>query len=159
MLAKTGDEDDADEVVQRTLVRVHRGLPGFRGDSRIRSWVYRIAANVWVDMTRARKRRGAVEGPLVQTMEDTIPSEKAGPEEVVTREEGERILRRFLLELAPRQREAVELVDFQGLEPAEAAEIMEVSGSTARVHLHRARRALRSIILDERPEMAEEYGS
>jgi RNA polymerase sigma-70 factor (ECF subfamily) len=158
-LVKTTEVDDADEVVQRTLVRMYRALPGFRGDSRVTTWAYRIAANVWLDMQRARKSRSRVEEPLMDDMEHSAAATTPRPDARVERGQEADLLRRFLADLAPRQREVLELVDLQGLAPSEAAAAMDVTPSTARVHLHRARRALRRIILDERPELAEEYGT
>jgi RNA polymerase sigma-70 factor (ECF subfamily) len=158
-LVKTTEVDDADEVVQRTLVRMYRALPGFRGDSRITTWAYRIATNVWLDMQRAEKTRSRVEEPLMEDVEHAAAAATPSPDARVERAEEADLLRRFFADLAPRQREVLELVDLQGLEPSEAASAMEVTPSTARVHLHRARRALRRIILDERPELAEEYGT
>lgn len=153
-----GGSDEADEVVQRTLVRIHRGLGGFRGDARFTTWVHRIANNVWLDMERSRGSRSKMEESL---MRETVTIEGPtgpGPEEGLARREAVEIVTRFFDALAPRQREVLELVDLQGYEPSEAASIMEISPSTARVHLHRARRTLRRAILDHHPHMAEEYG-
>lgn len=95
----------------------------------------------------------------MRTLEAVTPSDQPGADELLDRRETARIVRAFFSELAPRQREVIELVDLQGLQPAEAAKILEVSPSTARVHLHRARRALREIILKRHPDVAREYGT
>lgn len=158
-LVKTTQADDAEEVVQRTLVRVYRALPGFRGESRVTTWMYRIASNVWLDMERARKSRSRVEEPLMEDIEHAAVATTPAPDARVARSQEADLLLRFFDDLTVRQREVLELVDLQGLEPAEAAAAMEVTPSTARVHLHRARRTLRRIILDREPELAEEYGT
>lgn len=158
-LVKAGGGDEADEVVQRTLVRVHQGLGGFRGDARFTTWVHRIANNVWLDLERARGSRSRMEEGL---MGDTVTLGTAvgqRADEGLDRREAKELVTRLFDELAPRQREVLELVDLQGYEPMEAASIMEISPSTARVHLHRARRTLRRAILEHHPYVAEEYGT
>ncbi|MBT8487826.1 MAG: RNA polymerase sigma factor [Gemmatimonadetes bacterium] len=156
-LAKAGSRDDAEELVQRTLVRVYGGLPGFRGDSSVTTWIFRIATNIWIDMERSRRSRRTVEEPLVNEIEQAVAALDEPADERMARQEQVELVRRYFSELAPRQREVLELVDLQGLEPSEAAEALGVTPSTARVHLHRARRTLRSAILERHPEVAEEY--
>lgn len=156
-LVMAGGSDEADEVVQRTLVRIHRGLGGFRGDARFTTWVHRIANHVWLDMERSRGSRSKMEELMRESVTIEGPT-GPGPEESLARREAVEIVTRFFDALAPRQREVLELVDLQGYEPSEAASIMEISPSTARVHLHRARRTLRRAILDHHPHLAEEYG-
>lgn len=158
-LVKAGGGDEADEVVQRTLVRIHRGLGGFRGDARFTTWVYRIANNVWLDMERSRGSRSKMEEDLMRETVTLRPPGGPRPDEGLARREAVDLVTRFFEELAPRQREVLELVDLRGYEPSEAASIMEISPSTARVHLHRARRTLRRAILDRHPHLAEEYGA
>lgn len=157
-LVKTGRDDDADEVVQRTLVRVHGALASFRGEGRLTTWVYRIAHNAWLDMERARESRSRHEEPLRERVGEPTPTQAIGPDERVERDEEAELVRGFFEKLAPRQREVLDLVDLQGYEPSEAAEVLQISASTARVHLHRARRSLRRVILDRHPGLAEEYG-
>ena len=158
-LAKAGPGDDAEELVQRHLVRAYRGLPGFRGDSRVTTWIFRIATNIWIDMQRSKQSRRTVEEPLVREMEQSVSAPDEPADERLTREEAGELVRSYFSQLSPRQREVLELVDLQGLEPSEAAEALGVTASTARVHLHRARRILRASILERHPELAKEYGT
>ena len=52
-----GSVFEADDAVQETMVRAWRSVKGFEGRSSLRSWLYRIATNVCLDMLRSRKRR------------------------------------------------------------------------------------------------------
>src|SRR5881409_2052673 len=52
-----GSTFEADDAVQETMVRAWRGIDGFEGRSAARSWLYRIATNVCLDMLRGRQRR------------------------------------------------------------------------------------------------------
>jgi RNA polymerase sigma-70 factor (ECF subfamily) len=66
------------------------------------------------------------------------------------------LVRAFFAELQGRQREVFDLVDLQGYTPAEAAEMLEIEPPTARVHLLRARRAIRERILAAHPTLMED---
>src|SRR3990170_3710427 len=52
-----GSAFEAEDAVQETLVRAWRGIGGFEGRSALRSWLYRIATNVCLDMLRSQQRR------------------------------------------------------------------------------------------------------
>lgn len=156
-LARTGDPDDADEVVQDTLVRIHRGLGGFSGASRFSSWAYRILANVANQRYRAGGRRQVV------AMEDLT----AEPDSAIERPDPvgrlhARRLAAVVLEyfetLPPGQREVLELVDHEGMRPMDVADMLDMNPVTVRAHLFKARRAIRSRILERYPELMEGYG-
>ena len=95
----------------------------------------------------------------MEHVEQALPAPDEAVDHRLERRETAELVARFFNELAPRQREVLELVDLQGLEPSEAAEALGVSPSTARVHLHRARRALRAVVLNRHPDLAREYGA
>ncbi|MDX1479426.1 MAG: sigma-70 family RNA polymerase sigma factor, partial [Saprospiraceae bacterium] len=51
------DHDDADDVIQNTFVKVYKGLPGFKGNAKLYTWMYRIATNEAITFLNQRKRR------------------------------------------------------------------------------------------------------
>src|SRR3989441_179841 len=59
----TGNEQDAEDVVQETLLRAYRRLENFDERASFRTWIYRIAVNCSLDVVRARKRRSENSGP------------------------------------------------------------------------------------------------
>lgn len=151
-LARTGDPDTADEAVQQTLIRMHQGLDRFSGESALTSWLYRILTNVTIDLHRADARRPAVrEEPVDETGQqpDPIQAIHAGRMAGVVRE--------FFETLPPRQREVVELVDFEGMPAVEAADLLGIRPVSVRASLFKARRALRVRILERYPELTEGY--
>lgn len=153
-LARTGDADDAEDVAQAVVIRMHRGLPGFEGRSRFSTWLYRLTANAAVEWARgqSRHRRTADELGAAGELE-------AGTGDRIDAMENRRaaeLVRAFLAELPGRQREVLDLVDLQGFTPAEAAEMLEIEPPTARVHLLRARRAIRERILAEHPTLRDD---
>jgi RNA polymerase sigma-70 factor (ECF subfamily) len=147
-----GDLDDAEDVTQEVLVRLHGNLTRYRPGSRFTSWLYRITRNAATDRLRSRRRQHRLleDGRITLT-----GSAGESPEDRVIHHETEQILRSFLEALPGRQRQALDLVDVQGHSPAEAAAMLGLDAGTVRTHLHRARRALRSRLLEEHPELLE----
>src|SRR5260370_33369237 len=81
----TGNEQDAEDVVQEALLRVHRKSEKFDERASFRTWLYRIAVNCSLDVVRARKRRSQFFCPAPSQMEDprrTLPAPRAPPDRV-----------------------------------------------------------------------------
>lgn len=153
-LAATGDADEADEVVQRTLIRVHRGLAGFSGQAKLSTWAYRILTRAVIDVERGRSA-----GP---TLVRDLPADVGeDPDDPVRSLHAERVageVRAAMEGLPRRQREVAVLVDHEGRRPAEVAEMLGLKPVTIRASLFKARRAIRERILERHPELKEGYG-
>ncbi|MCI0435490.1 MAG: sigma-70 family RNA polymerase sigma factor [Gemmatimonadetes bacterium] len=152
--AQLGRTDAVEDVTQAALVAVYRGLPAFRFESRLETWLYRVTRHAVLDWSR-RQARGE---RIRERAREVIPSvQEAGSDP-----DGERLgeaLRAVLDGLPARQREVFDLIELQGRSPAEAADLMGIAEPTARVHLMRARRAIRSRILDRHRALVEDrYG-
>ena len=149
---KTGDADDAEDVTQRVLIQLFEKLGTFRRRSSFDSWLYRITSNAAGELHRSR---GAREKAMAKWQEEHI----AGPDPLgrIAALEAMEVARTFFSELPERQREVFDLVEMQGYAPAEAAEMLAMNASTARVHLLRARRTLRARIMEQHPALAEDY--
>jgi RNA polymerase sigma-70 factor (ECF subfamily) len=154
-LVRTGDPDDAEDVAQNVVIRLHRALAGFEGRSRFTTWLYRLTSNAATELIRGRGRRmrlhdaaAAEHGDASDALEDRIGE--------MENARAAALARTFFAELPGRQREVFDLVDLQGHTPAEAAEMLEIEQSTARVHLLRARRALRERILAAHPTLMDD---
>jgi RNA polymerase sigma-70 factor (ECF subfamily) len=155
-LARMADPDDADEVVQRTLIRMHRALRSFDGRARLSTWLYRILRNVATDLERGRRSH--------RTVADAPPDDPEAAErpDPVRSLEARRLSREVLAcfaALPPRQREVLELVDHEGRRPVEVAEMLGMKPVTVRANLFKARRAVREAILARHPELEEGYGT
>lgn len=156
-LVATRDVDAAADVTQRVLLSVHRSLGDVRGVGGFRAWLYRMTANAAADEHRTRRRSERLRDAMLR--HHTVQAEE--PADVHERLDAitvRRLVRRFAEELPDRQRQVFDLVDLQGLEPAEVARMLDIAPSTARVHLLRARRRLRELLLEASPEIEEEYG-
>ena len=169
-LARLRDPDDADEAVQETLIRMHRSLASFEGQSRLSSWLYRILRNVATDLERQRAARSAVAearpgpaaagGAAPSDVAHTTSSVPSSPPDPVAALHAGRLaaaVRDFLEALPPGQRQILELVDHQGMRAVDVAEALDMKPATVRAHLFKARRAIRERILERYPELMEGY--
>jgi RNA polymerase sigma-70 factor (ECF subfamily) len=131
-----GDRDRMEDALQEAYVKVFRGLPRFRGDSRLGTWLYRIVYNVCLDELNSSRR-------LVQLpLEDTVDPPDPRPDvvEIVAHRS---VLAHALAKLPPDERAAVLLVDAQGFDYRSAGEVLGVPAGTVASRLNRARAALR----------------
>ncbi len=152
-LVQTGDPSDADDLAQDVMIRMIRKLDTWTAESRFESWLYAMVRNAALDSFRKQKRkRRAADDPRV--WEALIPSSAPDPGLSVEIGELRAMLSTFFEELPDRQRELLDLVEFQGFSAAEAAELTGVEPATVRVHLFKARRRLRSRILEQGDSIA-----
>ena len=135
-LAIVRSAHDAEDIVQETLLRALRAAHGFKGRSSVRTWLFRIARNVALNLVAKSGRR---------TAEPKEGSDRSpGPGEEAARKEELAQLRRALDELPDHAREIVELFYMQGLKCREMAEIIGSSEGAVRVALFRAVERLRA---------------
>jgi RNA polymerase sigma-70 factor, ECF subfamily len=160
-----GSTHDADDAVQDALLRAWRALPRFRGESSLKTWLYRIATNVCLDMIAHRPKRvlpidyGPPTRPGMSPRRSPLPEShwiEPYPDDVVGIANGAaapeaRFERREALELAfvaalqhlpPRQRATLILRDVLGFSAKETAESLETTVPSANGALRRARAAL-----------------
>lgn len=141
--------DDAgrmDDVLQEAYVKAYRGLGTFRGDSSVRTWMYRITYNACLD--DMRRRSGKIRDLPMDAVAD---QPAAGPDP------GERAVLRSglataLAALPPDQRAAVLLVDAEGFDYAAAGKVLGVAEGTVASRVSRARAALRRALTNDREE-------
>jgi RNA polymerase sigma-70 factor (ECF subfamily) len=135
-VALTGDPDQADDLVQDTCARALSRVAQWQEGTRLDSWMYRIAQNIWRDQLRARKARG----PVVALE----PSDIAGPDgrDVVESRLSLAAVSIAMAKLPEDQRLLVALVCVEGVSYKEAAEIAGIPIGTVMSRLARARRQL-----------------
>lgn len=137
---------EADDVVQRALVRGYRRLDSCREPEKVGGWLFRITSNLCKDHLRGPGRDGVA-------LEDAGPLESstADPETELERSELAREIDRALERLTPDQREAFLLKHVEGLSYPEMADRLSASVSALKMRVHRARESLQ--------ELLEGYGS
>jgi len=156
-LARLGDPDDADDVAQAVLVRLHRKLDTWRGRGRVTSWLYRTTANECSSWHRrlARRRRGWERFRARTADEDGMSAREPSGAAARSTEVAALVIHYFEA-LPDRQREVFDLVDLQGYTPAEVAEMLDLNPGTVRANLFKARRSIRARILATHPHVTED---
>ena len=140
-----GDRERMDDAMQEAYVRAYRSLGRFRADAELGTWLYRIVYNACIDELRRSRRRPVP----VDTQEWDRPVAGRGPEGAASA--ADQILR-TLAELPEDQRVTVVLVDGEGFDHHQAAEILGVAPGTVASRLSRARAAMRRTIENEEKE-------
>jgi RNA polymerase sigma-70 factor, ECF subfamily len=135
--ALTGDQDKGDDLVQETCARALSRLDQWVPGTRLDSWMFRIAQNIWLDQRRAHKVRGDA-ADIDQAYD--IPGDdgrQIAESRLTLREVSEGIAK-----LPSDQQVVIALVCVDGLSYKEAAEVLEVPIGTVMSRLARARRAI-----------------
>lgn len=143
-----GSRDAMDDALQDAYLKAHRGLPGFRGESSVGSWLYGITYRTCIDHLRAGRRRPT------QPLDDEAPLNwhGDGPSSV-----DERLgLQAALDALSPEHRAIVLAVDVAGFSYDEVAEQLGVARGTVASRLNRARAALRAALAPHPTSTGEE---
>ena len=155
---------EAEDAVQETMIRAWRGLDRFEGRAALRSWLYRIATNVCLDMLSGRERRArpmdlgpakAPEAANLNTLPEThwiqpvpdglVAPDDGDPAEVAASRETVRLaLVAALQHLPPRQRAVLILCEVLRWKASEVAELLETSVASVNSALQRARATLES---------------
>ncbi|MGE5246015.1 MAG: RNA polymerase sigma factor [Betaproteobacteria bacterium] len=140
-----GREEDARDVCQETFLRAFRALPGFRGQAKFSSWLYRIALNLCRDFVRRERRTPVVPAPddvdLVELAAAREPSESI--ETLVARRDLSRTVEQAMAQLPEEQRTAIILKEYHGLTFQEIADLVGCPLSTVKTRLYQGLSVLR----------------
>ena len=145
------NREDADEIAQDVFVQVHESLSRFREESKLTTWIYRIAVNKCLDHLRytKRKKRFAQLTSLFGIGKETGEIAYAGPDnpqdDLETRER-RRILDAAIEKLPRSQQIVIILNKYEGMKAWEIAELMDISPSAVEALSHRARKNLQKLL-------------
>ncbi|MXV51941.1 sigma-70 family RNA polymerase sigma factor [Pedobacter sp. HMF7647] len=129
-LGYTNNRDQAKDLVQETFVSVWKSLPGFRNESHISTWIFRIATNHCLRAIEVAKRMPAAELPF-----DLTETQEESPEEKLT------FLYQCIAGLQETDRVIISL-ELEGLPQLSIAEIVGLSSGNVRVRIHRIKEKL-----------------
>ena len=133
------DKQRAEDVFQEVFIKVFHKYESFKGESTEKTWLTRITINVCKDMLRSSWLKKILLSDKIQP-ESFEPTIENG---VIQREE-DRILFREVLSLRPVFKEVILLYYYQEFDTVEISQILNISESTVRTRLHRARNSLKN---------------
>jgi RNA polymerase sigma-70 factor (ECF subfamily) len=143
----TGNEEDAEDVVQETFLRAYRQLDKYEARSSFSTWLYRIASNYSLDLIRMRKRheekreRGSAEDG--RDILQSIPVDTPGPDRIVYGGQIKDRVNAALNELSAQERTAFVLRHFEGLSIEEIGEALGTGANATKHSIFRAVQKLR----------------
>ena len=149
----TSNHEDANDLVQETLIKAFKSIDSFRGHSSFYTWVYRIAVNRTINFLKRRKNRNQyslddldssiqTDPDLVEMMSHVTPRREVGLNELQTK------LNEALQKLSESHRAVVTMHDIQGMTHADIAKVLKCSEGTVRSRLFYARQQLQGLLSD-----------
>jgi RNA polymerase sigma-70 factor (ECF subfamily) len=135
----SSDSVQVDDLAQEVFLKVHRGLPYFRGDARLSTWIYRIVQNV---CSQARTRRA----PEVSLDDRDRPIEPGSVDGSFGDLELRDRLQKALAKLPEHYRFLIAAHYLEGVQYEALAELLSVPLGTVKTHLYRAKRQLRELL-------------
>jgi RNA polymerase sigma-70 factor (ECF subfamily) len=147
----TGNQQDAEEVVQEAFLRAYQKLTQFAERANFGTWVYRIAANYAIDRLRQRRSEDAQRAPAARNSDEggeidalsSVPDAGPSPERLAQSGQLAAHLERALAELTPAERTAFVMRHWEGLGIEEIAEVLKSSSSAAKNTVFRSVQKLR----------------
>jgi RNA polymerase sigma-70 factor (ECF subfamily) len=140
---------EAEDVAQEVFEKVNRSLDGFKGQSKLSTWIYRIATNTAIDRLRSASfKHSSQQTELQETAETKAQNAWTGQAQTSTdqkiiRREMSECVREFIDRLPPDYSTILILSEIEGFKNREVAEILQISLENAKVRLHRARARLK----------------
>ena len=145
-----GDQREAEEAVQDVFLKIYRGLRGFKGESEVSTWIYRITVNTCLSRRRKRARpEVSLDDPSV-LLEIVDPESR--PDHLYEKQESKERVARLTSELPDREALAVTLFYMQELDYSRISEIMNLPIGSVATALHRGRVRLHLLMLREEKE-------
>jgi len=155
-LRMMGDRAEAEDLAQEVFVQVFKAIGSFRGESKLSTWIYRIAVNLSKNRTKYLRVRHTSEQDELAAVEeraglgDPNDAKNVGrierPDEMMAGRETEQVVRRAILQLEPSFRECLVLRDVEDLSYEEIGQITGLPEGTVKSRIHRARSQLKEIV-------------
>jgi RNA polymerase sigma-70 factor (ECF subfamily) len=139
VIGMIGDSDEADDIGQETFIRLYDGIKRFRGESKLETYLTRIAINLCLNELKRRKRCQLLFIPSSSTPE----VDATGQESEYDQRERQQIVHRALQQLKPRFRSVIVLRLIDGYSTEETAHILNIPVGTVLSRLARAQDKLK----------------
>ncbi len=136
--------DDADDILQNTFIRIWKGLPGFREDARLFTWLYRIATNECLSFLEQKKRKASV--PLDQALETLSQSLRADSHFDSNKLEWK--LQLAIQQLPEKQRVVFNMRYYDEMPYQEISQVLETSEGALKASYHHAVKKIEDYLLN-----------
>ena len=142
-----GNRQEAENLTQEVFLNAFKSYPHFRGESKVSTWLYRIAINLINNELRGKKLKKLLSLDFLSEESGRTPMiepahPRHGPPAELEKKEMERVVQRLIKSLPERQRTAITLQYYEGLAYEEIASAMEISHSSVESLLYRAKQNL-----------------
>lgn len=161
-----GHQAWADELAQETFLQAYQALPGFRGEARWQTWLYRVAYNVFLQQRRRGAQQIAMRSSMLADSSDAgdmgggMNAEMIGDDNMASLSMERRLdLQRALAALSEDERAAVVHCYFADLSHGEAAEVLGWPLGTVKTHVLRAKAKLKVSLAAWKPNDVEEISA
>ncbi|MEB2314006.1 MAG: sigma-70 family RNA polymerase sigma factor [Sorangiineae bacterium] len=150
-----GRRDEAEDMAQEVFVQVFKAIGQFRGDSKLSTWIYRIAVNLCKNRVKYLSRRHTdaqdelepvAERAALTAAKGVTASDVARPDHLAEGHQVERIVQVCIAELEPDFREVLILRDVEDLSYEEIMEVTGLAEGTVKSRIHRARGMLKALV-------------
>jgi len=151
-LTRLAGTNDAEDIAQDVFDKIHRNLGEFRRQSKLSTWIYRIATNAAIDRERSAaykysKGHTALEDAVeAESLHVLVDHRDGASDQRLIRKEMSECVMEFINRLPPDDRTVIVLSELEGLANEEIADILEISLNNAKIRLHRARARLRKAL-------------
>jgi RNA polymerase sigma-70 factor (ECF subfamily) len=155
VLRMIGNRAEAEDLAQEVFVQVFKAIGSFRGESKLSTWIYRIAINLCKNRSKYLRVRHSGQEEQIEALQDHVPMGDAKranvanverPDEMMAGKQVERIVQNAILELEPSFRECLVLRDVEDLSYEEIGAITGLPEGTVKSRIHRARAQLKELV-------------
>ncbi|MGH7295616.1 MAG: sigma-70 family RNA polymerase sigma factor, partial [Polyangiaceae bacterium] len=155
VLRMLGNRAEAEDLAQEVFVQVFKAVGSFRGESKLSTWIYRIAINLCKNRTKYLRVRHSTEQDELEAVAERIPmgdapranvAHIARQDEAMAGKQVERIVQEAILQLEPSFRECLVLRDVEELSYEEIGAITGLPEGTVKSRIHRARAQLKELV-------------
>ncbi len=147
-LRMLGNAADAEDIAQRTFIRVWKAAPTYEPEARFTTWLFTIVKNLVFNESRRRQRKPADSLDAAFEQGYAAISSTAAPDATLEHKEMERVVEQALCRLAPKARMAVQLRRIEDMGYEDIANVLGMTVSATKSLIFRARRDLRTLLAE-----------
>jgi RNA polymerase sigma-70 factor (ECF subfamily) len=153
-----GSRAEAEDIAQEAFVQVFKAIGTFRGDSKLSTWIFRIAINLCKNRVKYNRVRHSDEQDELESIAERVPmgeakranvAQVARPDEMMAGRQVEKIVQDAILKIEPSFRQCLVLRDVEELSYDEIGDITGLPPGTVKSRIHRARGQLKALVESE----------